>query len=386
MKQTYASTCCGWASSYTIWRCLKSMTALARAIWRAGSRATSDYVLRGLWLVCVVTATALVSPVSAQTTARIPSWGDQGSPSRVVGKFLWRGIDGPDALLVPAGGVPPFFDWQRLLIWNCNAHSGAAELRRCAKGFMDQRALPLVGIRQIGSQRDGIPEARQYQIDLDDGQHYDVYLLQGSTALPILLEDDSKIVQGCLEDEYAASYPTPWGAPLGPVSYTHGTGHHCLRYFRRVLSDGRIAWSKVFLMRGQGRLVDRTNAVVEEDPVLEFFDIRAIPGTVLGIIRTWTADDEHLGFGAVSAGIDLTSGELLSNDPRLVAVLPTDLAKLFDMTIASLMQSGRIDERNTVLLKDAAGASTGTRRLGKSQRAFESEIREALVDSYFKRR
>lgn len=248
---------------------------------------------------------------------------------------------------------------------------------------MNGQVLPISDVRQIGTEKAGIPESRQYTVEFRTGEHADVWLLQGATALPVGLKDGSKIEFGCVED-LVAMPPTPWGDQLAVASYSHGVGHDCLRYFKRVMSDGRVAWSNVFLLQAAGSLIDRTEAVTENDPILEFFDLRAVPVTGMGILRSWVSPNPSLSFGAVSVGVDLANGALLSSDRRLVAASSADVAALYSTTLRSLMNDGRITVRNTAPLIEQAAPEPRKRGLGKSQRIFDSAIRKALLEAYFK--
>lgn len=280
-------------------------------------------------------------------------------------------------------GDKPVFDWQRLIVWSCGSHPDDEQHAACARRFMDARALPVSDVRLIGTQQAGIPEPRQYTVRFRTGERSDVWLLQGATALPVELEDGSKIESKCIE-ELVAMPATPWGDRLAAASYSHGGGHDCLRYFRRVLPDGRIAWSNAFLLQAAGSLTDRTESVTESDPVLEFFDLRAVPATDMGIFRSWVSPNPRLSFGAISVGVNLVNGALLSRDRRLVAAPSIDVAALYATTLRTLLQEERINARNTVPLIEQAASEPRMRGLGKSQRIFDSAIRKALIDAYFK--
>jgi hypothetical protein len=324
---------------------------------------------------------ALLIAAGAQASGGIPPWPSQLNSDRILAPYLWQGIDGPDAMLAPVGETP-VFEWHRLINWSCDVQADEARRERCVQRYLDGNFLPVSTVRQIGTQQTGIPEQRQYTVQFRSGERDDVVFLQGTTALPIELEDGSKIEALCIEDLVALP-PTPWGDSLAPVSYTHGVGHRCLRYFRRVLPDRRTVWSNVFLLRADGSLTDRTRAVAEENPVLEFFDLRAVLASDMGILRSWVSPDPLLSFGAVSVGVDLINGNLLSRDHRLIAVPSQRVANLYSTTVSELLREGRINARNTAPIAEQASTQSGLRNLGKAQRVFEGAIRRALIDTYF---
>jgi hypothetical protein len=148
------------------------------------------------------------------------------------------------------------------------------------------------------------------------------------------------------------------------------------------LPDGGIAWSKAFLLKAEGSLTDRTDMVTELGPILELFDIRALPTTDVGILSAWTTT-HNLSFGDLSVGVDLVKGELLSRDSRLVAVPSANLATLWALTIRRVLQGGSINARTTFLIDEEDASKARLRLNWEPQDIFDVAIRQALLNTYF---
>jgi len=319
----------------------------------------------------------------AQTIGRIPAWPSEVPGEKIIGPYLWRNHLGPDVIL-SSRNEKPVFDWQQLLAWNCSPKTDDSRRAKWARRYMDGTTLVPSDIRWTGVPSTEPLPSRQYTVTFNSGDRNDVWYLQGITASPVKLDDGSKVESGCIEELITPLTEPSNGEQRATLSYSHGVGHDCLRYYKRLLPNGKLSWSRVFLIKGEGTLTDRTEYAVEEDPVLELFDIRAMPATDMGILSSWTPPSPKLPFGDISAGVNLISGELLSHDLRIVSAQADDVAAIFRKVLIDVSEEGRTESRNTTRKIRPTKAKEGVPSPIKLQRSFDRAIREALVNAYFK--
>lgn len=296
-------------------------------------------------------------------------------------RYLFENPIPPNAQLAEVGQLPEF-SLDGLLYVTCIPNIQLSKQPSCIKNYLTGKPYLLKELTWFGQYIEGVVEGLIYRIKLTDGKQYDIWQTK---YWPRLL-DGSKVIGGCIENDYAQPYPTPWGAVIdsNTLHYGYLDTRECFYYYKRVAMDGHVIWANSYVIRAKGNRLYRGKVgpteIVETDPLVALSELNILNGAPVGFLGYIVPSLYELGSGAVTIGIDMDSGELLANQSYIKAIPAEKIASIFAETMQGLIRAGSIEEKDIYTIEDVSRKST---YLTNKQDLFDAAFKQLLIKRYF---